>query len=1532
MGFIARLLLPFVLWGTFIDETISFDPSKVKIVENNGYTFVEVEGGFPYVIPGAPELPVVPIQFLIPYNKTVDRFEILGHEEEILKVGASIKPYNYPGAPPYVEERSAEPNPDYYSLDRYPHKFLQYRGTGTARGYRIASFLFYPVQYEPSSGKLILIHNFKVRLYLKDTTSFYPKRTLFSDFELYREIVKGLVKNGDKVDIYAPPTMPERVEGKLEISEEPSLSGSPVSYLIIIPDEFASNYEELQNIKDKLGYPATIKTTSYIYSHYQGLDEAERIRNFIKDAYENWGIEWVLIGSDVPLIPTRKVYSPVYGQPAYFDTVVTDFYFACLDGNWNEDGDEVMGEVEDNVDFYPDVFIGRLTFTETNEISNYISKLETYIYNPGNGNFEYVNKFLFWGADQNQQGDGCNQAQTVSLHVPSSVVKSIVCEDSTYSPTIQEFMDSLNSGFGNVFVTAHGNPNYFQICHTPSQNFYYGYANEITSPPFFLDVISCDVAAFDLDCITEHILEAEGGAIGVFATTRLNYPGVALSYVCTRLDTFYIGNVTESGAMVAKTLMTFAPLASSFYGINRYLNLSYVLLGDPSLSIYTSTPYNLLVELPDSIIVGENLVKVSVFNTATGTPVIGAKVVAYKENEFYTLSYTDITGRAFIHLKPETPGVVKFYVYTCGAIPFEGEKEVIPLESHLYVSSYSVLDYGGDGDGIAEAGETFSLRMVVKNGGRRRSPASMIILETEDENVHINDNVAYLSPIYYMDSTIVTGFNVNVLTDAEDSSTCTFKLIFLESIDIHAPVDTLIVSQSGDTISIDTITLILRAPQIDRLYNITYENGDTVITKVLVKNNGGDCSRALRIILSSLSEAVALDSVIECETIPPGGKLDETYPDSLIVLLNGNSLDTQNFLLTIKDSLKTYFNDTIKLRIPTPPQLITPTPGYNSIYLNIRGSSDPLLLGYMLTRSTSENGDYELITSSPLTGLWHRDINLDPFTKYYYKVAAVDSFLNISDFTTPVSGLTNPPLYPNWPKYSSEAQTSSPLIADIDPEYPGYEIVITGTFSGMMIAYHSDGSKLEGWPLYIGGTGTRAYASAATGDINGDGKLEVVASALGEDNKVYAYTSEGELVDGWPVELESNGYGIYASPVVFDLDGDGSDEILVITWRGNLYIFKGDGTGFNSEDGLFISLNSINNPGFSPPAVGDIDGDDLPEIAVGTESGGLFVFEVNGDTLPGFPVDLGGAIRSPLAIADFSPSYPGLEIACVAGTYLYIISKDGNILPGWPKYVSIPIESQFYAPAAADIDNDGTPELIVQGGDNLCAYNWDATPVPGFPASLEFYYSGPVVGDINGDGDLEIVVGDAHERLYSINSDGSISERFPIPLTGTPGTPTIADINGDGKMDIFVAASGRDLWGFYIPENEGSYRMEWPTFLHDPGRTACYENPIILSGGAFAGKISTPFKLALLGAQPSPFKNTTMIVFSLPKKSHVVLSIYDITGRRVKTLINGVLDEGIHKVMWDGKDKWNHPLPSGIYFYTLRTQGKFLKGKTILIR
>jgi hypothetical protein len=90
-------------------------------------------------------------------------------------------------------------------------------------------------------------------------------------------------------------------------------------------------------------------------------------------------------------------------------------------------------------------------------------------------------------------------------------------------------------------------------------------------------------------------------------------------------------------------------------------------------------------------------------------------------------------------------------------------------------------------------------------------------------------------------------------------------------------------------------------------------------------------------------------------------------------------------------------------------------------------------------------------------------------------------------------------------------------------------------------------------------------------------------------------------------------------------------------------------------------------------------------------------------------------------------------------------------------------------------------------------------------------------------------------------------------------------------------------------------------------------------------------ELALRQNHPNPFNPTTTISFTLPGRASTTVSIYNIEGRLVVTLVDEILDVGFKEVTWDGRDARSNHVSSGVYFYRLTAGNRTLTKKMVLL-
>jgi len=411
--------------------------------------------------------------------------------------------------------------------------------------------------------------------------------------------------------------------------------------------------------------------------------------------------------------------------------------------------------------------------------------------------------------------------------------------------------------------------------------------------------------------------------------------------------------------------------------------------------------------------------------------------------------------------------------------------------------------------------------------------------------------------------------------------------------------------------------------------------------------------------------------------------------------------------------------------------------------------------------------------------------------------------------------------------------------------------MFTSAFNpGTLSNFDDDGISLMGWPKSLS-ISIIDISSHAIGDINGDGVNEMVQAT---SYQVEVFDSNGDAFDGYPKEIIFDNVTLRfgrSSPVLFDINNDGRDEIIIY---GRWYKYYGSGN--YSYRYLVVVLDSEGNmlPGWpqeinyrtdSSGVIADLDGDGDFEIVIKSHgytnkniSTTVFAFHHDGSTVSGWPhvLKIDDSTRSSPSIADLDQDGDD-EVVVVDEHRAYVFDGDGSIMPGWPKYVGDWI---LGTPAIGDLDLDGDLEIVANGYhrdihglgyDNVYVFNHDGSVLSGWPKQYGSDIGCPVIANIDADPEPEIVLGgkiNFASGLYAWNNDGTSVAGYPKAMAGwmwyvakygTANTPLVGDFDGDSLNEIFIAPRDGNM---YIFETDGQGGREWPMFQHDMKNTGNY--------------------------------------------------------------------------------------------------------------
>ncbi|MGH2838001.1 MAG: S8 family serine peptidase [Thermoleophilaceae bacterium] len=484
----------------------------------------------------------------------------------------------------------------------------------------------------------------------------------------------------------------------------------------------------------------------------------------------------------------------------------------------------------------------------------------------------------------------------------------------------------------------------------------------------------------------------------------------------------------------------------------------------------------------------------------------------------------------------------------------------------------------------------------------------------------------------------------------------------------------------------------------------------------------------------------------------------------------------------------------------------------------------------------------------------------------------------------------DPMLKRGYPRRLGSSGESSPVLADLTGD--GVDEIVIATTDGRMRAWQGRSGKLvRGWPRHsrtafatrsaarrIGRIRAGFLGTPAVADIAGSRRPEVVASAL--DGRVYAWHHDGRRVRGFPVRIDARrppsperDAAIYASPALAQLDGRGKLDVVVGAADGKVYAWNGrgarlDGWPVEARDGE--DRERI----VSSPAVGDIDGDEKPDIVEATAEvygstpqteGRVYAWDANGELKPGWPIKPPALAADAIPIAgEGTPASPSLadvdgdgadEVAIAAFTGQPDLYRgDGSQFSGGQHFTTVGkgSESRTTAMSAIALGSNGAFGRLSEDGplaffsglvDTQFALatqapaqripyqhivgGWDAESgsyLSGFPAPVEQLQilTAPAIADVDGDGSAEVIAGTSGLYLHAIREDGSEPDGWAKNTGGWLfAGPAVGDVDGDGKLEVVAVTREGYLWVWDTP-SPASAPVEWGSFRHDARNTGRY--------------------------------------------------------------------------------------------------------------
>jgi hypothetical protein len=770
-------------------------------------------------------------------------------------------------------------------------------------GHGMAFLRVWPTSYRPVSGTLDWCERVEIEVETAPQPGVDPRHlpNLRHDARVVDRLTDRVLNPGD-LALY---------EGAVATPVAGSrLDPDYVPYVIITTEAFAAGFAELATFESSRGLRARVVLLSQIAMDYPGADETEQIRNFILDAYANWQTEFVMLGGDLGVVPVRNLYVDAGGT---IDAFPGDCYYEALDGTWNTDGDDRWGELDGGeYDLVGEIAVGRASIDDATQLANWLHKTMMYTEQPV---VSEIAKALFLGEqlDNYTYGDDsmddvkdycCHHGYCTSGY-PNDYVKGTLY-DRDHAWTGWEAIQAFNSGYPSSHHLGHSGTTYnMKMSNGDIQYF----TNDgVTHSYTFPYTQGCYANNFDSnapDAISEVFLYSEHAAAAFVGCTRYGWyvPGTTAGpsqhFDRQFVDACYEEDMAQAGWMNVDSKIDCVWMFDPWM---QWCHYELCLLGDPAMPQWRVCNGALELVHDGGLVLGQTDYPVRV--EQGGLPVAGATVTVYANDlTVWDSGTTALDGTLTLHPNPPQAMTLRLKAILPDYLPALDSLTVAPSSGPWVVLSEMALDDDavgpsvGDGDGLADVGETLQLQLELHNVGADPAANVAVVLACADPRVTVTDGAAGYGTLVPG----ARGMNLDdlvaaIATDAPDGAEAWF--------DLTVTADGRTIWESGFLLGLHAPILSLAGWQIDDTATGDgrgdADPGEAFDLHVTLANAGSDEGRGITGTLSCGSGYLQLDQAQSgCALVPAGGTAEVDPPFAATLHWNAPTDSVLNFDLPV---------------------------------------------------------------------------------------------------------------------------------------------------------------------------------------------------------------------------------------------------------------------------------------------------------------------------------------------------------------------------------------------------------------------------------------------------------------------------------------------------------------------------------------------------------------------------------------------------------------------------------------------------------
>lgn len=766
-------IMGLVMTAQTVEMTYHFD--NPKVTELRGYQQISFEGCMQTAVAGNPSLPYQAVSLMLPQGAEAESIDVELSDFQEIEGDINLFPYQPSRMTGDNEKRDLVVNEAVYaSKSVYPVENHGVVTTQYKNGYGFAFASFTPVQYIPSEGKVMYAKTVKVRVNTKASREDHSAM-LWGTPEI-KNVVRHLAQNPEMVENY-------QTRGR-EVTA--------YDLLLITTSEYADAFSEYCEYYNSIGMRNRIALLSDIYATMSGVDNQDKIRNYIKQEYENNGIMMVVLGGDVNTVPYRGFYCYVTsgGGDQESNNIPADLYYAGLDGTWNDNGNDRWGEPGED-DLEPEIGISRMSFNSVTELQNMIHKTLSYQQNPVLGEFQKVilaGEHLYDnptsnGSDYLELLIGThddNGYTTVGYPVDYDFTK-LYEEQGNWSGSLLK--QAINAGTSYVHHDGHANTSYVAGWYSISNSDFSG-ANGVDHNYTFFHTQGCDCGAFDEECILEKMVRIQNFAVAVIGNSRYGWfnegqtegPGAHLEREMTSAQwgdrvgwlsmAHAIGKCATAPWVTAPGQWEEGALRWNFYDMN--------VLGDGAVNVWLDEPFTATVEAPSQVVIGTSSINVTV-SDPNGNGMINYRCLIYMDDEVIAMGATDENGVAEIEFEDGLQAVGNMIMKVSGVNSYPQSIEMLAVPNNTPYVVYESYTLNG-GSQIDYNGE-YSFNIILKNVGSVDASNVTATITCDSEYVTINQTTANVGNVSGNQSvTIENAFDFAVSDDVPNNTPVRFNI------------------------------------------------------------------------------------------------------------------------------------------------------------------------------------------------------------------------------------------------------------------------------------------------------------------------------------------------------------------------------------------------------------------------------------------------------------------------------------------------------------------------------------------------------------------------------------------------------------------------------------------------------------------------------------------------------------------------------------------------------------------------------------